>query len=269
MASIRLDGVCVEFTVQQHGAQSLRQTMLQTIGVVARRRRSQRVVVQALNTVSLSLDDGDRLALVGGNGAGKTTLLRVLARIYEPQRGRVRVKGKATALFDVGFGLDWDSTGYDNVRIRAAYLGIPRAEVDRKIEEIVAFAELGDHIHLPMRTYSDGMKLRLAFATATAFDPEILLMDEWIGVGDARFLERAQQRAQAFIDRTRIFVIASHLETVQRGLCNKALWLDRGNVMAFGDIDEVLDRYAVWRGVPPNGTTDVPHDLADARNAVP
>ncbi|MGQ9367378.1 ABC transporter ATP-binding protein [Azospirillum sp. ST 5-10] len=262
MAHIRLDNVSVTFTVQQHGAQSLRRTVLRMIGSPIGRTGARSVPVRALDNLSLNLSDGDRLALVGGNGAGKTTLLRVMARIYEPQRGRVRIAGRATSLFDVGFGLDWDSTGFDNVRIRAAYLGVPPADVDRRIGEIVEFAELGDHIDRPMRTYSEGMKLRLAFATATAFDPEILLMDEWIGVGDARFVERAQQRAQSFVGRTRIFVVASHLETVQRGMCNKALWLDHGQAVAFGPVDDVLERYAAWNGGTPDGAAAHPRRAA-------
>jgi ABC-2 type transport system ATP-binding protein/lipopolysaccharide transport system ATP-binding protein len=244
MASIRLDDVSVEFRVYQGGGQSLRRTLLDvSTRNVIRKPHSRHVTVRALQDVSLQLDDGDRLGLIGGNGAGKTTLLRVLARIYEANRGRVRIKGRTTPLFDVGFGLDWDSTGYDNIRIRSAYLGIPARQLDAKIEEIVAFTELGEHIHLPMRTYSDGMKLRLAFATATAFDTEILLMDEWIGVSDAHFLERAQERARSFVGRTRIFVIASHLDSVLSSMCNKLLWLDQGRVVMMGALADVLPRY--------------------------
>lgn len=251
MVSVLLEDVSVDFTVYQGGGRSLRNALLKGTGNALMRRGHRHVVVRALDNISFQLQDGDRLALLGGNGAGKTTLLRVLARIYEPPTGRVRIEGRTTPLFDVGFGLDWDSTGYDNVRIRAAYLGIPKGTLKDKIDEIVAFTELGERIHLPMRTYSEGMKLRLAFATATAFDTEILLMDEWIGVSDAHFLERAQQRARSFVDRTRIFVIASHLDAILSGLCNKALWLEGGRIVAMGPIEDILPRYKeASTGVP-------------------
>ena len=243
MVSVLLEDVSVDFTVYQGGGKSLRAAMLRAPTDALMRRGNRHVVVRALDRISFRLEDGDRLALLGGNGAGKTTLLRVLARIYEPPVGRIRIEGRTTPLFDVGFGLDWDSTGYDNVRIRAAYLGVPKEILREKIDEIIAFTELGERIHLPMRTYSEGMKLRLAFATATAFDTEILLMDEWIGVSDAHFLERAQERARSFVDRTRIFVIASHMDAVLSGLCNKALWLEGGRIVAMGPIEEILPRY--------------------------
>lgn len=244
MASIHLNDVSVDFVLYQGSARSLKKTLLRssTSGVL-KHDAHHRVTVKALSNLSLSLEHGDRVGLIGGNGAGKTTLLRVLAGVYEPTAGRIRVEGRITPLFDLGLGLDMDASGYDNIRMRAAYFGIDSAEVERKMDDIAAFTELGDYLNLPVRTYSAGMTLRLAFAAATSVDPEILLMDEWLAVSDTKFLEKAQRRAEGFVNRSSIMVVASHVEDVLKRLCNKALWLERGAVQRFGPVDEVLEEY--------------------------
>lgn len=244
MASIHLTDVSVDFTLYQESARRLKTTLLRasTSGLLRRDIRD-RIMVRALDGVSLRLEHGDRVGLVGGNGAGKTTLLRVMAGVYEPTGGRVRVEGRVTPLFDLGLGLDLDATGYDNIRMRAAYFGIEAEAIESKMDDIAAFTELGDYLALPVRTYSAGMTLRLAFAAATAVDPEILLMDEWIAVSDGRFLEKAQRRAEGFADRAGIMVVASHLESVLRRLCNRIVWLDHGTIVRVGPVEEVLDAY--------------------------
>ncbi|MBP2294269.1 ABC transporter ATP-binding protein [Azospirillum rugosum] len=249
MASIHLNDVSVDFVLYQGSARSLKKTLLRssTSGVL-KHDAHHRVTVKALSNFSLGLEHGDRVGLVGGNGAGKTTLLRVLAGVYEPTAGRIRVEGRVTPLFDLGLGLDMDASGYDNIRMRAAYFGIDADEVERKMDDIAAFTELGDYLNLPVRTYSAGMTLRLAFAAATSVDPEILLMDEWLAVSDKKFLEKAQRRAESFVNRSSIMVIASHVEDVLRRLCNKILWLERGTVLRFGPVDDVLDEYNARTG---------------------
>ncbi|AWK90171.1 ABC transporter ATP-binding protein [Azospirillum thermophilum] len=244
MASIHLNDVSVDFVLYQGSARSLKKTLLRssTSGTL-KHDAHHRITVKALSGISLKLEHGDRVGLIGGNGAGKTTLLRVLAGVYEPTGGRIRVDGRITPLFDLGLGLDVDASGYDNIRMRAAYFGIDSDEIERKMEDIAAFTELGDYLDLPVRTYSAGMTLRLAFAAATAVDPEILLMDEWIAVSDMQFLEKAQRRAESFVQRSSIMVVASHVEDVLKRLCNKALWLDHGTVMRFGAVDDVLAEY--------------------------
>lgn len=244
MASIHLDSVSVDFVLYQGGARSLKKTLLRssTSGVL-KQDVHHRVTVKALDGLSLRLEHGDRVGLVGGNGAGKTTLLRVLAGVYEPTGGRVRVEGQVTPLFDLGLGLDMDASGYDNIRMRAAYFGVNPKAIESRIDDIADFTELGDYLSLPVRTYSAGMTLRLAFAAATAVDPEILLMDEWIAVSDAQFLEKAQQRAEGFVNRSSIMVVATHIESMLRRLCNKAVWLDHGTLMRFGPVDEVMEAY--------------------------
>jgi ABC-2 type transport system ATP-binding protein/lipopolysaccharide transport system ATP-binding protein len=148
-----------------------------------------------------------------------------------------------TPLFDLSIGFDGDASGYDNIRMRAAYLGVSRAEIERQMDDIAAFTELGNHLDLPVRTYSAGMMLRLAFGAATAVDAEILLMDEWIAVSDAQFLEKAERRAEEYVRRASILVVASHVESVLRRLCNKLLWLENGHLVMTGPVDEVLDQY--------------------------
>jgi len=244
MASIQLNDVSVDFVLYQGSARSLKKTLLRSSASgMLKQDEHHRITVKALSGVSLRLEHGDRVGLIGGNGAGKTTLLRVLAGVYEPTAGRIRVEGRITPLFDIGLGLDLDASGYDNIRMRAAYFGIDDDEIERKMEDIAAFTELGDYLDLPVRTYSAGMTLRLAFAAATAVDSEILLMDEWIAVSDTQFLEKAQHRAESFVDRSSIVVVASHVEAVLKRLCNKLLWLDRGGVMRMGPVDEVLAAY--------------------------
>ncbi|HKE11207.1 MAG TPA: ABC transporter ATP-binding protein, partial [Myxococcota bacterium] len=202
------------------------------------------VTITALDGVSLSLFEGDRVAIVGHNGAGKTTLLRVLAGIYEPSRGRVVTRGTVAPLFDLALGMDPDATGLENIRLRGLLLGMNPREIARHEAEIVAFSELGDYIHMPIRAYSAGMRLRLAFAISTAREPEILLLDEMIGVGDARFFERAQERLNRYLTRAGIVVLASHQTKVLHQICNKALLLHHGKLIGLGSIDEVLESYA-------------------------
>lgn len=244
MAAIQLNDVSVDFVLYQGSARSLKKTLLRspTSGAL-KHDAHHRITVKALSNLNLTLGHGDRVGLVGGNGAGKTTLLRVLAGVYEPTAGRIRVEGRVTPLFDLGLGLDMDASGYDNIRMRAAYFGIDGEEIEAKLDDIAAFTELGDYLDLPVRTYSAGMTLRLAFAAATAVDPEILLMDEWIAVSDTQFLEKAQRRAESFVNRSSIMVVASHVDDVLKRLCNKALWLERGTVVQFGPVDEVLAAY--------------------------
>jgi ABC-2 type transport system ATP-binding protein/lipopolysaccharide transport system ATP-binding protein len=244
MTSITVETVGVDFVIYQGSGRSLRKTVLSAgTGGVLSHDQYHRTFVRALSDVSFSLEKGDRLGLIGGNGSGKSTLLRVLAGVYEPTRGRVRVVGKVTPLFDISHGLDMDATGYENIVLRATYLGLNRQEIRQVMGEIAEFTDLGDYLHVPMRAYSAGMMLRLAFGVATTVRSDILLLDEWIAVGDLGFLEKAQQRATNFVSRSNILVVASHSEDVIRRLCTKLLWLRQGGVAAFGDVDAVMERY--------------------------
>ncbi|HWK43558.1 MAG TPA: ABC transporter ATP-binding protein [Stellaceae bacterium] len=244
MSSIVFDAVTIEFPLYQGGSRSLKKSLLWrgTGGKVAHD-ASNRINIEAVKDVSLSIQHGDRVGLVGPNGAGKTTLLRVMAGVYEPTRGHVYVDGHICPLFDVGFGMDLDATGYDNILLRGLYLGLKVEEIRGKVAEIAEFTELGAYLDMPMRTYSSGMIMRLAFAVSTCIAPEILLMDEWIMAGDAHFLDKARRRLAEFVNRSSILVLASHSDQLMREWCNKAIYMNAGAVRGGGPIDQVLDQY--------------------------
>ena len=186
--------------------------------------------VQALDGVSFELKAGDRLGLVGPNGAGKTTLLKVLYGIYEPSAGSVAIEGKVDALFNINIGFRREATGRRNIVLRGLISGWTEAEIEEKMEDIIAFSELGDFIDLPFKAYSQGMAARLAFSAATALEPQILLMDEWIGAGDASFQDKAKRRMDELAEKAGIIVLASHSEALIQSVCTKKLTLKGGRV---------------------------------------
>ncbi|KPJ33624.1 ABC transporter ATP-binding protein [Burkholderia multivorans] len=206
------------------------------------------IVVRALDNVSLRFDSGDRIGLIGHNGAGKSTLLRTMAGIYSPTAGAVVTEGRAVPLLDISLGMDENSTGMQNIRLRGLLLGMSDAEIRAKQQEIAEFSELGDYLDLPMRTYSSGMKVRLGFAVSTSVDAEILLLDEVMGVGDASFMHKAEQRLADLHSRAEIVVLAMHSNKEIRKVCNKVLWMERGQVRAFGDVEEILTAYEAETG---------------------
>lgn len=244
MALIRLNHVSVSFPIYSAGSRSIR-ARLMAAGSGGRigTDKASHVVVRGLHDVTVEIEHGDRVALIGRNGAGKTTMLRVMAGIYEPIAGAALIEGKVAPLFDVGLGMDPESSGYENILLRGLYLGLSRAEVRAKADEIAEFTELGSFLSLPLRTYSAGMQTRLSFAVSTSIDPEILLLDEGIGAGDAAFLQKARRRLDGFAARAGILVLASHSEKLVRQLCTRAILLDQGAIVAMGPLDEVLQRY--------------------------
>jgi ABC-type polysaccharide/polyol phosphate transport system ATPase subunit len=244
VASIILENVTVDFPI--YGSQKSFRTALRnaTGGLIRREgRHSDRVTVRALDNISLTLKHGDRLGIIGHNGAGKSTMLRVCAGVYEPSQGRVAIEGKISALFNTSPGLDPDDTGYENILTCGLFLGMTRAEITRKLSDIEEFSELGDYLALPVRTYSSGMMTRLGFAIATAIDPEILVLDEGLGAGDARFAERVKQRIDALVGRSSILILASHSETMIENMCNRAILLHGGRLVASGPVGETLETY--------------------------
>jgi ABC-type polysaccharide/polyol phosphate transport system ATPase subunit len=246
VASIVLKNVTVDFPI--YGAQkSLRSELLgrATGGVIRHEGAHQRrITVRALDQVSLTFEHGDRVGLVGHNGAGKSTLLRVLAGVYEPTGGEIVMDGTVSPLFNSSPGLDPEDTGYENIMTCGLFLGMTREEVLRKTPDIEEFSELGEYLSLPCKTYSSGMLTRLGFAIATAIDPEILILDEGLGAGDARFAERAGKRIDSLVARSSIMVLASHANSLIESMCNKAVLMDSGCVKAVGPVGEVLETYA-------------------------
>lgn len=202
-----------------------------------------RIVVNALQNVNLTFTDGDRVGLIGTNGAGKSTLLRVLAGIYVPNSGKCTIQGRIASMLSMGVGLRDNVTGFENIRLGCLLLDMTQKEIEDKTDSIAEFTGLGDHIYLPINTYSMGMRTRLAFGIATSLDPDILLIDEVIGAGDQTFIKKAEARIDELVKRSSIMVLASHSNATIRQFCNKALWMDKGNVKAFGAMEDVVSQY--------------------------
>ena len=243
-SELSLENVSVSFPIYHGGSRSLKKSLLfRGSGGQLASDASHRITVEALRNVSMEFRTGDRVALIGTNGAGKTTLLRVMAGIYEPVTGVVKSRGRISPMFDISLGIDGDISGYDNIRLRGLILGLTAREIEERMADIVEFTELGDYLDIPVRTYSSGMMTRLTFAVATCFAPEIFLMDEWIVAGDAGFLAKAQHRIEAFVEQAGILVLASHSSEICRQWCNKAIWMERGEVKMAADIGAVLDSY--------------------------
>ncbi|WP_323118366.1 ABC transporter ATP-binding protein [Burkholderia alba] len=244
MAFIELNGVTLDLPIYDVQGRSLKKKVMR----MGRRNTIAEdsdgvVVVRALDDVSFRFESGDRVGLIGHNGAGKSTLLRTMSGIYAPTTGQISRDGKVVPLLDISLGMDENSTGLQNIRLRGLLLGMSDGEIRAKQHDIAEFCELGDYLDLPIRTYSSGMRVRLAFAVSTAVDAEILLLDEVMGVGDASFRHKAQERLEDLHSRAEIVVLAMHSNSEIRRVCNKALWMDRGKVRAFGAVDDVVAAY--------------------------
>jgi lipopolysaccharide transport system ATP-binding protein len=243
-ASIDARDVSVLFPLYHGNSRSLKKLLVAAASGRLTEDQSHRVVVRALSDISFNLRSGERLGLIGANGAGKTTLLRVLAGIYEPVTGRVRLHGTLNALLDASLGMNAELTGRENIMLRGLYNGLSRAMLTRLEEDVIEFAELSDFIDLPMRIYSAGMSVRLGFALATSIRPRILLMDEWFLAGDAAFMEKARQRLEDMVRAADILVLSTHNDQVIREWCTRVMWLEKGRIRADGPVTEVLDEYA-------------------------
>ena len=234
MSLIRARDITVEFPVYEASGRSFKSALVKVAtGGLLSVDSNQHVVVRALNRLSFELRDGDRMGLLGHNGSGKSTLLRVLAGAYEPVSGTIEVEGRVASMLNVWLGMIIDATGHENIYLRCAIMGLKPREIDAVVDDIVEFSELGDYIHMPLRTYSSGMQMRLAFAVATCVAADIVLMDEWLSAGDASFAARAQVRLNSLLDRAGIFVVASHDEALIKRTCNKIMRLEHGNLVEF------------------------------------
>jgi ABC-2 type transport system ATP-binding protein/lipopolysaccharide transport system ATP-binding protein len=243
-ASLRLRDIGVEFPIYTGGSRSLKKVLFNrtTQGNLARDARD-RITVLALSDITLDIEHGDRLAIIGANGAGKSTLLKVLAGIYEPTRGRLHASGQISALLTASVGLNPEATGRENIITRGMFMDVRPRDMQPRVDEIAEFTDLGYYIDMPVRTYSAGMMIRLCFAVATSLRPQILLMDEWIAAGDAAFLNKARHRMEEFLAGTSILVLASHSVQLLKEWCNRAILLDHGRIVAMGSVDEVAAAY--------------------------
>ncbi|MEM9115263.1 MAG: ABC transporter ATP-binding protein [Myxococcota bacterium] len=237
-SAIELRGVELDFPRAKMGAGGVKEAFL---SLVTGRRNPKLEPFKVLRGVDLEVPRGQVLGLVGRNGSGKSTLLRVISKIYEPDRGKVRINGRISALLELGAGFREELTGLENIRLSGAIMGLPPKQVSALVEPICAFADLGEFIEQPLRTYSSGMRARLGFAVATAVDPEILLVDEALSVGDAEFRERSMGRIEEMVASDATVVIVSHNHQELRRLCARLVRLDKGRIVADGPPSEVLD----------------------------
>lgn len=243
MANINIKNADIHFPIFNSENRGLLNTVLRY-----RRRHEKRMIekrgviqgIKGLSNICLRVDSGDRLGIIGSNGAGKTTMLKMMSGIYEPTNGFIKVQGRISALTDITLGMDMDASGYENILIRSMLYGLKKRQAIELFEDIEEFTELGDYLNIPLRTYSAGMLVRLAFAIATATSPEIILMDEMIGAGDNKFIEKAQNRLNNFIDKVDILVLATHNEQIMKRFCNRAILLQSGKIIYDGDVDRAL-----------------------------
>lgn len=199
--------------------------------------------VRALSDINFEVPSGGRLAILGENGSGKTTLLQVLAGIYAPDSGELVIEGRTTSVVNINLGMSVEASGHKNITLRGLAAGRSRAEIEERRAEIAAFSELGEFLDLPVQTYSAGMRMRLNFAIATAFEPDVLILDEWLSAGDAAFRKKATARMQSFVEQAGILILASHSRSLLEATCNRALWLDYGHIRAEGTVSEVAAAY--------------------------
>jgi ABC-type polysaccharide/polyol phosphate transport system ATPase subunit len=248
MATIDLDKVGLTFKVREKGRIAFKEFLVRRFFWKSVNPYRE---VRALHDVSLKMGDGQRIGIVGHNGAGKSTLLKLLAGIYPPTSGKRIVKGRISSLFDIALGFEVDASGWENIAYRSYLQGETPKSLRSKIDPIAEFSELGDFLNMPVRYYSAGMIVRLAFSIATSIEPEILLVDEVLSVGDMAFQEKARQRIHEMIAKAELIVVVSHdLESLAK-ICNQAIWMDHGTVRQVGPVQEIIDAY--------KGSVQVPH----------
>lgn len=245
MATIELDDVSLSFRIRQRNRVTLKEYLVKGL---FNRSLNPVVEVHALSHITLQANEGDRIGIIGHNGAGKSTLLRLMAGIYPPSSGRRIVQGRICSLFDIALGFEWDASGWENIAYRGYLQGETPRSLKPKMARIAEFSELGDFLNLPVRYYSAGMLIRLAFSIATAAEPEILLIDEVLSAGDLAFQIKARERMEEMMRTARLMVVVSHELATLKMLCNRALWLDHGSVRGIGPIADVVADYATSFG---------------------
>lgn len=244
MALIKFEGVCVDFPIFNSTGRSLKKRLMQVAtGGQVSADPSGVVVIRALDNLDFTIRDGERVALIGHNGAGKSTLLRVLSGVYAPTFGQAEVLGQMGSLIDISLGIDPEASGMENIYLRGRLLGMSGAEIKAKTPEIIDYAELGDFIDMPVRTYSSGMHMRLAFTISTSLRPDILLMDEWLSVGDENFKHKVEARMSEVVQSTSILVLATHSRELAINTCTRAIWLEHGKIKMDATPQEVCDQY--------------------------
>lgn len=240
MARIELDKVSLTFKVRPHGRITLKEFLVRQM---FRKSVNPVIRVPALQDINLELREGERIGILGHNGGGKSTLLKVLAGIYPPTRGRRLVEGRISSLFEIALGFETDANGWENIAYRGYLQGETPRSLQAKIKPIAEFSELGHFLDMPVRYYSAGMLVRLAFSIATAIEPEILLVDEVLGVGDMAFLQKARQRMRDMMAKAQIIVVVSHELDSLAKICDRGIWMDHGRIKMIGPIHDVIAAY--------------------------
>lgn len=244
MGKVVLEDVSVDIPIFNSQTRSLKKTL---IGVATGGRinlnSSGKAVVRSLDHVNLRVEEHERIGIVGHNGAGKSTLLRVLSKVYCPTSGKAMIDGRIGSLIDISLGIDPEATGVENIYLRAALLGIDKSRVDAELDDLLEFTQLGEFINMPVRTYSTGMHMRLAFGVSTMISPDILIMDEWLSVGDRDFQIKAEKRLNNLIARSNILFLASHSRSLIEKCCTRVIWLEHGSIKCSGSPTEICDLY--------------------------
>lgn len=233
MSSIQAVDLVIEFPIYGIGSRSFKSSAIRVAtGGILGKDSADRVVVRAVDGVSFDLKAGDRLGLLGHNGSGKTTLLRALAGVYEPVRGSLIVKGRVASMLSISLGMELEATGLENIYLRGIVMGLSKKKIKELVDDVCEFADLGNYIHMPLRTYSSGMSMRLAFAMSTSIHADIILMDEWLSVGDAEFVQKAEKRLQDMTQQAEILIIASHNPALLSANCNRIANLEHGRIVS-------------------------------------
>ena len=240
MSSIKIENLSVKFRIYHDRSPSLKEYFANSF---SRQKREAYTDFCAVQGVSFDVNIGERVGIIGHNGAGKSTLLKALCRIYEPSEGLISVEGRLAPLLEIGAGFHAEFTGRENIYFNGAILGFTTRQMKEIEEEIITFAELEEFIDTPVKYYSTGMYMRLAFSLATAMNTDILVLDEVFAGGDAAFMVRAKARMYELISRANIMLMVSHDHDLIKSLCNRVIWLDHGKLIADGDPDEIVDRY--------------------------
>jgi lipopolysaccharide transport system ATP-binding protein len=244
MAHLKLKQASVVLPIFNSSSRSITNSILSAAtGGLLTANKAGHVSIEALKNIDLEIVSGDRIGIVGHNGSGKSTLLRLLSGIYEPSAGQIEREGSISSLVDINLGINQESSGRENIFLRGKLMGLSHREITQKLEEIIEFSELGGYIDLPVRVYSSGMVLRLAFTVATSIGADILIMDEWLSMGDGSFAKRASGRLQSLVDKSEILIVASHSKGLIQRSCNKVVWLEHGTIKKIGPVDEMVAEY--------------------------
>ena len=244
MNFFKLNNVCVDVPVYNVNSRSIKKKLINSLGHNKIFQDQNGIkMVQALKNINIDINSGDRLGLIGPNGAGKSTLLRVLGGVYSPTNGSISSKGKVSSLIDLTLGMDVEASGIENIYRQGELFEISKKIIDKNIDDIINFSELKEFIELPVRTYSAGMIFRLGFSVLTFLQPEILIMDEWIAVGDNNFSKKVNERLKVILEKTKVFIIASHSKDLILYVCNRVVWIENGSIRLDGSPKKLCDLY--------------------------